>query len=355
MARILIKGGRVWDGDRFFFSDVLCEGGRVASISEKISVDADHVYDASGKTVCAGFVDAHVHMRGISIDKYGISAEMSCLPFGVTAAADASGVKGDAALLDSFGVKGTVFVEAPIENNRPLLSITEAGLARFGDRAVGVKVYFDTEVSGVENAEPLIEICKFARERGLRVMVHSSHSPIPMAELLDTLSEGDILTHAYHGGRNNSSEDAFEALKAAKARGVVIDAGFAGHVHTDFGVFREAIKSSAFPNVISTDVTRLSSYVRGGRYGMTLCMSIARHLGMNEEDIFRAVTSAPAKALGKTDEWGSLAVGRAADIAVIEYTDERFDLTDGAGNRVCSDKGYRCVLTVVDGQIVYKD
>ena len=38
---------------------------------------------------------------------------------------------------------------------------------------------------------------------------------------------------------------------------------------------------------------------------------------MCEEDILRAVTSAPAKALGKEDEWGYLEVGRTADIACL--------------------------------------
>ena len=87
---------------------------------------------------------------------------------------------------------------------------------------------------------------------------------------------------------------------------------------------------------------------------MTMCMSLAKHLGMSEEDIFRAVTSAPAKALGKHNEWGYLGVGRCADIAVFDYTDEGFDLTDKGGNRVASKKGYRCVLTLSDGEVVYK-
>ena len=88
---------------------------------------------------------------------------------------------------------------------------------------------------------------------------------------------------------------------------------------------------------------------------MTMCMSIAKALGMREEDIFRAVTSAPAKALGKEGEWGYLAVGRTADIVVLDDTDEGFDLTDKAGNHIESKNGYRCVLTVSDGQIVYQD
>ena len=86
---------------------------------------------------------------------------------------------------------------------------------------------------------------------------------------------------------------------------------------------------------------------------MTMCMSIARHVGMSEADIFRAVTSTPAKVIGK-DEWGSLRVGGIADLAVFDYTDESFDLTDKVGNRIKSDRGYRCLLTISDGQIVYK-
>ena len=87
---------------------------------------------------------------------------------------------------------------------------------------------------------------------------------------------------------------------------------------------------------------------------MTLCMSLARQMGMEEEALFKAVTSTPAKVLGKEQEWGALEVGRCADLAVLDYTDEGFDLTDEAGNRAQSDRGYRCVLTVADGQVVYR-
>ena len=88
---------------------------------------------------------------------------------------------------------------------------------------------------------------------------------------------------------------------------------------------------------------------------MTACMSMARTAGMAEEDVFRAVTSAPAKALGKEDFWGCLREGGRADLAVFDATDEAFDFNDGAGNRLHDTKGYRCKLTVADGRIVYKD
>ena len=354
MAKILIKNGRVWDGARFFHADVLTEGEWIAKIEPNIADSAETVYDAFGKTVSVGLVDAHVHMRGISIDKFGTQAELGCFPFGVTAAADASAEQGDGALLSSFLVKNVAFAKVDFKNNRADFTKTEEALRRLGERAVGVKVYFDTNISEVRDTAPLRQACDFAHQRGLLVMVHSSHAPVPMKELLEVLHKGDILTHAFHGGENSAAEDDFQSLFEAKARGVVIDAGFAGHIHTDFDVFFRAIEKGFIPELISTDLTKRSAYTRGGRYGMTLCMSLAKHAGMREENIFSAVTSHPAKALGKSDEWGTLAVGRRADLTVLEYSDEGFQYTDKVGHHVESREGYRCLLTVADGQIVYK-
>ena len=354
MAKILIKGGRVWDGERFLYADVLTDGEIISKIEPHISEKAEFVYDATGKTVTPGLVDAHVHMRGLN-QKFGIHAELSSIPFGVTAAADAGAAYGDKALLDTFLLKNVVFVSAKFQNNQAIFDSVEKRLEAYGEKAVGIKVYFDTTVSDIQDIQPLCRVVEYAEQKNLRIMVHSSNSPVSMQELLGALRTGDILTHAYHGGKNNVSEDGYECIKKAKSRGVIIDAGLAGHVHTDFKVFGDAISCDAMPDIISTDITKFSAYTRGGRYGMTMCMSIAKHLGMSEEYIFRAVTSNPAKALGKENEWGYLKVGRCADISVFDYTDEGFDLTDKAGNHICNTQGFRCVLTVSDGQVVYRN
>jgi dihydroorotase len=355
MSKILIKNGKVWDGERFYFADILTEGKVIAKLQESISDDADFIFDADGKIVAPGLVDIHVHMRGIAIEAFGVEPQMSSLPFGVTAVNDAGSSCGDRMLLDSFAVKNTVFVCADIRNNRSDFTRTEKLLQKYGDKAIGIKVYFDTSLTEVSNIVPLKEICDYAQARKLKVMVHCSNSPTSMVEIVNTLSEGDILTHVYHGGKNSCTETDFVVFRIAKQKGVVMDAGFAGHVHTDFSNFKNSVNAGLLPDTISTDITRYSAYKRGGRYGMTMCMSIAKHLGMSEEDIFRVVTSAPAKALGKENEWGCLKVGRCADIAVFDYKDEAFDLTDNAGHQIISNKGYRCVLTVVDGEIIYKD
>lgn len=355
MARILIKNGKVWDGESFFFADILTEDKVIAKIENNISDNADFIFDATGKTISAGLVDIHVHMRGVASENLGIEPQMSSFPFGVTAVNDAGSANGDRALLDSFAVKNTVFVCVDIRDNHADFNVIEKLLQKYGDKAIGMKVYFDTTIEDISDITPLKEICKYAKSKGLRVMVHCSHSPTSMAEIINTLSVGDVLTHIYHGGENSCIPNDFEAFKLAKQKGIVMDTGFAGHVHTDFANLKNAINSGFLPDTISTDITCYSAYKRGGRYGMTMCMNIAHKVGMGEEDIFRAVTSSPAKVLGKESEWGYLKEGRCADIAVFDYIDEGFDLTDNVGNRLNSNIGYRCILTVVDGQVVFRD
>ncbi len=279
MARILIKNGRVWDGEKFFSADILTCDGKIAEISEAITSDVEFVYDASGKIVSPGLVDAHLHLRGVS-PGFGAFPEVSCMPFGVTAAADAAATYGTLSYLDSLFLKNVVFVACRIEDNHAYFDHTEKMLAEYGERAIGVKLFFDTEGADVRDATALCDVVSFAKKHNLRVMVHSSNSPIPIPRLLSHLRPGDIFTHAYHGGKNNSSEDNFECIFDAKRRGVIIDAGLAGHIHTDFDIFKKGIDRGALPDIISTDLTEWSSYKRGGRYGMTMCMNIARHLGM---------------------------------------------------------------------------
>lgn len=355
MAKILIKNGRIWNGEQFICGDVLTEGKYITRIDEHIDCDAEYVFDASGKIVSAGLIDIHVHMKGIASDVFGVQAEMSSFPFGVTAVNDAGSSCGDKALLDSFTVKNTVFVCVHIRDNHACLDMTEKLLEKYGDKAIGVKAYFDTNVSEVRDITPLKEVCNYAKNKNLKVMVHCSNSPTSMVDIINVLSTGDILTHIFHGGKNTCMDNEYETFKATKKKGVIMDAGFAGHVHTNFKILESAIKSGYLPDTISTDITRLSAYVRGGRYGMTMCMNIAKKAGMCETDIFKAVTSTPAKALGKENEWGYLEVGRIADIAVFDYTNEGFNLTDREGNSIQSSVGYRCVLTVTDGQIIYRD
>lgn len=351
---VLIKNGRVWNGELFSQKDILIEGAIIKEVADHISCDDAFQYDATGKIVTPGLVDIHMHMRGISPDRFGMQAEMACFPFGVTAANDAWGEQGDKKLLDTFMIKNTVFVIVDIVNNHACFENADRMLEKYGTKAIGIKVCFDKSNAQVEDITPLKEACDYATEKNLKVMVHCSDSPVAMQEIIKVLRSGDILTHAFHGRGNHAMQDDFECLLIARERGIYIDVGMAADVHTNFDIFSAAIKNHIVPDIISTDLTKNSCYKRGGRYGIAMCMSVAKHLGMTEEDIFCAVTTAPAKALNKAAEWGWLKEGRTADIAVFDYTNEVFDLTDNTGTNIKSEKGYKCVLTISDGEVVYR-
>ena len=351
MYSILIKNGRIWNGSRFSYGDIFIDGGKVIELADRIDRDAYFTYDAKGNTVSAGFVDIHTHMKGISPDVYGICIDSVCLPFGVTTAADAGALTGDDSLLNSFAVDSFAYAFAEIKNNSVLTDALDKRIKAYGERLAGLKISFDTTGGEIYDIKPLREVCKISRFLGLPITVHTSGSPVSMLEIVKELKSGDILTHAFHGGANTSVEDDCASLRLAREKGVVIDAGLAGYVHTDFGVFRKAVESGYSPDVISTDITCASAFIRGGRYGMTMCMSVAREAGMSEEAIFRAVTSTPARVLGT--ESGRLFAGCVADLCVIGGGDE-LCLTDKAGNTVKSADVYKCLLTVKNGQILYR-
>ena len=351
--KILIKNGTLWDGEHFRKADVLVAENKIAEISNEIQNSADFTFDATGKFVSIGLVDIHTHMLGISSDEFGIHTDMSCIPFGVTMAADAGGGHLNKALLESSLTKCYVFASVDIRNDSANFDYTKKMLDEYGDLALGLKLYYDDTISQVESIKPLTESVDFARKNNLKVMVHCTDSPVKMGEIFNVLEKGDILTHTYHGGKSNAMEDGFECVFKAKEKGVVIDAGMAGGVHTDFEILKNAIKCGAIPDTISTDITKWSAYMRGGIYGITMCMSIMKKLGMDEIDIFRAVTTTPARVLNK--EYSSLKVGANADIAVLEYKNNGFDITDKWGNTINSEHGYRCALTMVNGQIMYRN
>ncbi len=354
MAKILLKNGKIFDGERFFFGSVLAEDEKIAAIGE-FDVPADAlVIDVQGGMITPGLVDIHTHLSEISGAPFGFPALLATVPFGVTAAVDASANLPPDASQD-LPIGTAMLVSLCMKEGEIGFREMEDRLARYGDRALGVKIYFDVGQGALPTVEQIKKISAFTKEKGLLTMVHCTNSPVPMKEIAKALSEGDILTHAYHGAPHTVADEAYAAYRLAKDRGVWIDAGMAGGVHTDFEVLKRALSEGYVPDVISTDITQYSAYMRGGIYGLTMCMSIYRALGMPEEKILRAVTSKAARAVKREGQWGSLSVGGAADLAVLSYGDAAIDISDRAKNRLQISEGYACRLTVKNGQILYRN
>ena len=132
--RLLIKNGRIWDGERFFYADVLTEDQTIAAIRPDIQEKATYCFDATGMTVSAGLLDMHAHFRGISADIYGIAADAACLPFGVTTAVDVSAMKGNKDMLGLLGVKVPVMAFIGIKEDKAVFTAAERAFENYGDR-----------------------------------------------------------------------------------------------------------------------------------------------------------------------------------------------------------------------------
>lgn len=351
MEKLLIKNGRVFDGEAFAVKDVLTFSNKIIKIQENIKDTADFIFDANEQYVSAGFIDIHSHIRCISSDNFGTPADSSFFPFGVTSGIDAGACQGDKKILDSFKMKSGVFVGLDFKNGELNFDSAKKLIYSYGDRVFGIKFCLDEKISPFCNASHLRKAVDFAEKQGMALTVHCSNTPVSMEKIVGILRKGDIITHTFHGGENNSLVNNFASLKKAKEKGVILDVGMAGHIHTDFNILKTAVKYGFKPDTISTDITKLSAFIRGGKYGMTLCMSVLYECGMSEEEIFKAVTVNPAKVLGK--ELGSLNVGDTADITVTSLTDTAFSFDYGS-NCLKGGKTFDTLLTVCDGVVVFR-
>ena len=357
MAKILLKNGKIFDGERFLSGSVLAEDEKILAIGEfDPEMDAQTlVIDAKDCIVCPGLVDIHTHLTELSGAPFGFPGALATIPFGVTAAVDASASPKNAARIGELPCKAAALLSLPLSEGRIDFDALDRGFAAYGADAIGVKIYYDEAQSELCTLSQMKEASAFAHKKGGIVMVHCAGSPATMREVVAALGSGDILTHAYHGAPNSMIDADFAAYHLAKEKGIVIDAGMAGGVHTNYEVLKSAFERGYFPDVISTDITQFSAYKRGGIYGLPMCMSLCRAHGMDETDIFRAVTSAAAKAVLRGDAWGNLKIGGTADIAVLSYGEQKIDISDRAGNRVILDEGYACRMTIADGQILYRN
>ncbi len=355
---ILLKNARVWTGDEFLngLQSVAVAGGKIAAIGDCPGTAA-YTVDVKGSILSPGLIDSHVHIRGCSPDSFSIGIEAAGFPFGVTAAVEASASKLDGSrILDNMLMKTYVFVAAQFEGKTFLLEKTDELVQAYGDRALGVKVFFDTCMPMMTegDAAPLEAVCKYARARGLKVLVHCTRSPVPMAQMLDILSPGDICTHIFHTAGHNALEDDFECLIQAQKRGIILDDGMAGGGHTNFDMIRKADEKGFTPNTISTDLTPGSAFRKGGCYGLTMCMNILRSMYIDEEKIFKMVTGDAARAIGKEQEIGFLEVGRSADLCVLKYGAMPYKIKSSGNAESQSALGYVNLLTICQGTIMFR-
>src|SRR5262252_5432436 len=162
------------------------------------------------------------------------------------------------------------------------------------------------------------------------------YDPTVIRSLLPLLDDGDILTHyftANAGGVLDANGHLVPEAREAAARGVWLDTAH-GRSNFSFDVGRRVIDQGLLPHCISTDLTvpgRLQTV-----HSMTEMMTRFLGLGFTLAQVVTMCTANPAQAIGAQDRLGTLAVGRQADVSVLELRDGDWTVRDvlGAGLRV---------------------
>jgi dihydroorotase len=115
-----------------------------------------------------------------------------------------------------------------------------------------------------------------------------------------------------------------------------------------FDEARPALEQGFPPDTISTDLHRAS--MNGGMKDMLNVMSKFLSLGMPIEEVIRASTSSAARAI-RRKEIGHLAIGAAADVAILSIREGKFGFVDVEGKRSGGTQKLECELTLHAGKV----
>jgi dihydroorotase len=358
---LVIKNGRVLDpaqglnGPR----DVAVEAGRVAAVAPNLVVPAGaRVLDADNLLVTPGLIDAHTHVAEAIMD-LAVHPDDAGVRVGVTAVSDAGStgyVNFDGfrhhvppkaqtdvfCFLHLFPVGQAVVPEIALEDVRPDETLRVIQANREFIR--GIKVRGGANVVQRWGVEAIKMAKEVGRAAGLPVAVHLG---IGLSEsiddgrlekftrqMLDLLTEGDLVVHPYthrRGGVIHADGRILPEFAAAVRRGVLLDVA-PGSSHFSLQRARIALDHGLLPGVITTDSVRTN--IPGPVvFSLPVIMSKFLALGLDLDTVIRLTTVSPARVLGEEKVRGSLAVGRVADLSLLELREGDYLFFDGnAGN-----------------------
>src|SRR5215813_6632775 len=359
MYDLLLKGGTVVDPSAGLHGvhDIAVQDGKIAHIAPSIPrEEASRVHEVAGKIVTPGLIDLHAHVfEGFTSN--GVHPDLGGVYAGVTTIVDA----GSAGSATFAGFPRHIIPHCHTEII-PFLHICQTGLATMPDIIAESSVNLEDTLRVVDQhkglicgikarmVSPALEIMgmemprlakRAAKESGVKLMVHigdteKRYDPKVIRSLLPLLEPGDILTHyftANPGGVLDGNGKLVPEVKEAADRGVWFDTAH-GRMNFSFDVGRRIIDQGVLPHCISTDLTvpgRINTV-----HSMTEMMTRFLGLGFTLAQVVTMCTANPAKAIGEGDRLGSLAVGRQADISVLEMREGNWVVHDvlGAGLRV---------------------
>src|SRR5215475_13055821 len=378
MYDLLLKGGTVVDPSTSLHGvyDIAVQDGKIAQIAPTIPrEEARRVHEVAGKIVTPGLIDLHAHVfEGFTSN--GVHPDLGGVYAGVTTLVDA----GSSGCATFAGFPRHIMPNCQTEII-PFLHICQTGLATSPDiiaessidleGTLRVADAYKGLICGIKArmVSPALEILgmemprlakRAARESGIKLMVHigdttQRYDPTVIRSLLPIFDEGDILTHyftANAGGVLDANGHLVPEARDAAARGVWLDTAH-GQRNFSFDVGRRIIDQGLLPHCISTDLTvpgRLHTV-----HSMTEIMTRFLGLGFTLPQVVTMSTANPARAIGAEHRLGSLAVGRQADVSVLELREGDWVVYDILGSPLRVDRAFAPRLTLKRGAVFAPD
>jgi dihydroorotase len=378
MYDLLLKDGTVVDPSTGLdgVSDVAVRDGLIARIAPDIaSAEAIRTIEVAGRIVTPGLIDLHAHVFD-GFTRTGVHPDLGGVHAAVTTIVDA-GSAGAA----TFGGFPRHIIPRCHTEIIPFLHICQTGLATLPDIIAESSINLEDTlrvadqhkglICGIKArmVSPALEIMgmempklarRAARESGTRLMVHigdteKRYDPTVIRSLLPLLDPGDILTHyftANPGGVLDANGKLVPEAREAADRGVWFDTAH-GRMNFSFDVGRRIIEQGLLPHCISTDLTvpgRLHTV-----HSMTEMMTRFLGLGFTLAQVVTMCTANPARAIGQEQRLGSLAVGRQADISVLELRQGQWTVHDVLGASLSVTQAVVPFVTLKRGQVFTPD
>jgi dihydroorotase len=351
---LLLAGGTLLDpaqGTRVA-TNVAFAAGNVAAVGPNLSAaGAKETVDCSGRIVAPGMIDLHVHVFW-GVSHYGIEPDPHCVARGVTTAVDAGSAGADTFpgfrkyVIDVSATR--LFAQLNISSQGMLTreigelddlryaSVPKAiaMIERHRDVILGVKVRLtrNSIVSRESGIRPLYLAREAADAVRLPIMVHPQEAWCDsLDDILAVMRGGDILTHCFHGdshGILDGDGKVRRSVHEAIERGVIFDVGH-GRGSFSWEVAERALRQGIGPTTISSDLHAYN--VDGPVYDLATTVSKFLHLGVPLEEALHKVTATPARALGMSDQIGTLRVGAWGDAVVFDLQQGQFEFRDSRG------------------------
>ena len=376
----IVRNGQVFDAEAAVFErrDVGIYQGRFVAVDRE--TEAASEINAENRYVVPGLVDEHAHFN-LYGSIIGANADIVCIPNGVTTACD-GGTCG-ASNFEQFYMSNIIRYETTVyaylnvstfgnkslckheEDHDPLdfrEDLMEKLFQKYPGVLRGLKVRMCKGTLGDYGMAPLhagIEISERLKEKGYvcPVAIHYDDLPknVTVKELFDTMRQGDVIAHIFQTKAETIFDEngkVKDCVWEAKKRGVYLD-DCHGRVHWSYPNLKNAFSQGLYPDIISSDLVRISEYTRPG-FSLLYAMAVNSAAGMPVEKILQSVTYTPAKALRIEQSAGLIKEGAPADLAILDIRDNPDIMVDNYGNMVPGNKMFVPLMTIKDGRTSYR-